>query len=54
MHFKLRGPRRKKTQPGVEVASAAAFAIGIFIGLHGQNAFIKTWIWLGSRFNDYQ
>jgi hypothetical protein len=37
MHFTISRPQKKrKAQPGGETASAAACAIGAFIGLHGQ------------------
>jgi hypothetical protein len=42
MHFKISRPKKKShTQPGGQAASPPACAIGIFIGLHGQNAFLK-------------
>jgi hypothetical protein len=36
-NFTIERPQKKrKAQPGAEAASAAACAIGAFIGLHGQ------------------
>ena len=37
-----------------EAASAAACAIGAFIGLHGKTRIKKKSIWLGSKFIGYR
>jgi len=41
MHFTITRPQKKKTQPGEAAASAAACAIGAFIGFHGRKRILK-------------
>jgi hypothetical protein len=54
MHFTIPRPQKKEKHTRWEAASAAACAMGAFIGLYGQKRILKTRIWLGSRFNDYR
>jgi hypothetical protein len=42
MHFTISRPQKKrKAQPGAEAASAAACAIGFYVGIGVHNAFGK-------------
>jgi hypothetical protein len=43
MHFTTSKPQKRITaQPGEEAAFSPAYAIGAFIGLHGQKFLIKN------------